>query len=838
MGKIATKAFCNSLQSGSFSGDTTQCPTKSEIEGAGFVVKGSYASNQLVQEEDVYYLFWEYTFSVSPSGNTTMDEAGDTQVYSVTSYKVQYQSSSTGIREEVDRQDVGYSSSHSGPGSWNSGNDTLTISSNDTPSSRSGSITFTQNESSKKQQVTYSQAAGNINWGTITITSFTVNDIPASGGSISSGNVSYTQQYGYGSANTGYTSTSGASVSYGTAVSAGSRGTTTGTRKSVGTLTVTVSRGGHSDNDSATVYQEENTRWTTGTDWNSWGPWSVYVSCSPRNLGNTGGTVTITRSASRTRSGTINYAYDSGATSTSSTSDSDSATPSLSYSVTSGSSSGVSLSGTTLTVGSSTEDRTIRVTGSYGGASDYDTVNQTGVTITYKYFVSISGGDSFSSSGGSGKFSVNSYGEEYWDGSRHDTFDCGWRLSESGDTGYLDLEKTTGTGSDTVDYTADPNSSTSTSRSITVTITNTSSSSVTDSDTVTISAARKTFSGYQYEFKVSDSSLSFSSDGETQSVTVTSRKRLIQWYDNDNGEIISEGSWSNVSYSSSVSGTGFSKGTGDSVTASKNTGTSGRSGTWTFTQISRTNICTHNSYSSDDDTEKVDLQQNGAVVVNDGYQYEFSVSPTSLSFSSSGGTQSVTVTSRKRLIQWYEGNSTPFSTGNWSNVTPTYSITSGNSYFSNSGSSVTASSNSSTSTRSGNLKISQSQTDICTLSGYGSDSTPINVPLSQSGRTITTMSITISVRNSSNSTLYSVVVNASTANFTGNGNIINGLTLTSGQTVSETISGLPIPSKGQVITFSGSYGYSSSGPGGSLSISPSGYEYFKNTTNISISISI
>ena len=219
-------------------------------------------------------------------------------------------------------------------------------------------------------------------------------------------------------------------------------------------------------------------------------------------------------------------------------------------------------------------------------------------------------------------------------------------------------------------------------------------------------------------------------------MTVTSRKRLIQWYDGDNGEIISEGSWSSVSYNSSVSGTGFSKGTGDSVTASKNTGTSGRSGTWNFTQINRTNICTHNSYSSDDDKEKVDLQQKGAVVVNDGYQYEFNVSPTSLSFSSSGGTQSVTVTSRKRLIQWYEGSSTPFSTGNWSNVTPTYSITSGNSYFSNSGSSVTASSNSSTSTRSGNLKISQSQTDKCTLSGYGSDSTPINVPLSQEGSTI------------------------------------------------------------------------------------------------------
>ena len=54
MGKIATRAFCNTLKAGAFSSELTRCPTKSEIEEiSGFFVNGSYASNQLVMEEDV-----------------------------------------------------------------------------------------------------------------------------------------------------------------------------------------------------------------------------------------------------------------------------------------------------------------------------------------------------------------------------------------------------------------------------------------------------------------------------------------------------------------------------------------------------------------------------------------------------------------------------------------------------------------------------------------------------------------------------------------------------------------------------------------------------------------
>jgi len=36
---IATKAFCNTLKAGSFTRDTTMCPTRSQIESAGLYIK-------------------------------------------------------------------------------------------------------------------------------------------------------------------------------------------------------------------------------------------------------------------------------------------------------------------------------------------------------------------------------------------------------------------------------------------------------------------------------------------------------------------------------------------------------------------------------------------------------------------------------------------------------------------------------------------------------------------------------------------------------------------------------------------------------------------------------
>lgn len=53
MGKIATRAFCNTLKSGAFSSELTRCPTRSEIETVKLAVVGNYSSNQLVMEGDI-----------------------------------------------------------------------------------------------------------------------------------------------------------------------------------------------------------------------------------------------------------------------------------------------------------------------------------------------------------------------------------------------------------------------------------------------------------------------------------------------------------------------------------------------------------------------------------------------------------------------------------------------------------------------------------------------------------------------------------------------------------------------------------------------------------------
>ena len=89
-----------------------------------------------------------------------------------------------------------------------------------------------------------------------------VSDIPAAGGTVSSGTVTYTQTrvQNYTSGGTKGLSnvTSGGSISYSTAVSASSKGTTISSRTKVGTLTATVTLNGKTSSKSADIYQVEN----------------------------------------------------------------------------------------------------------------------------------------------------------------------------------------------------------------------------------------------------------------------------------------------------------------------------------------------------------------------------------------------------------------------------------------------------------------------------------------------------------------------------------------------------------------------------------------------------
>lgn len=311
---------------------------------------------------------WRYVWSLSPT-SILFGATGDTKTFTVASYKQELRNGHNYGNQIALTYTRANSGSVSGSGT------SVTMGNNTSTSTRSGTVTLTQAETGKKLTLSCSQSAGYRTYSEITASGGSVSDIPASGGSRSSFSSmpSYSQTWGWnGSTTGGGTITSGASISYGTAVSAGSLGTTVKSRTQVGTLTGTLSLNGKTKSVSVPVYQAANE--FTGY---TYGSWSVSLTASSYTIGNTGGSVTLYPSASRPR-----YAnYTSG----SNTRDgSDSATPSLSTNGTSG----FSLSGTTLSASenTSTSSRSIRVTASYGGASDYVDITQGGASVSYNYY--------------------------------------------------------------------------------------------------------------------------------------------------------------------------------------------------------------------------------------------------------------------------------------------------------------------------------------------------------------------------------------------------------------------------------------------------------------------
>lgn len=311
---------------------------------------------------------WSYGWSVTPT-SMSFGATGGTKTFSVTSYKQELRNGHNYGSQIALTYTRANSGSVSGSGT------SVTMGNNTSTSTRSGTVTLTQAETGKKLTLSCSQSAGYRTYSEITASGGSVSDIPASGGSRSSFSSmpSYSQTWGWnGSTTGGGTITSGASISYGTAVSAGSLGITVKSRTRVGALTGTLSLNGKTKSVSVPVYQAANE--ITGYDY---GPWSVSLTASSYTIGNTGGSVTLYPSASRPR-----YAnYTSG----SNTRDgSDSATPSLSTNGTSG----FSLSGTTLSASAntSTSSRSIRVTASHGGASDYVDITQGGASVSYNYY--------------------------------------------------------------------------------------------------------------------------------------------------------------------------------------------------------------------------------------------------------------------------------------------------------------------------------------------------------------------------------------------------------------------------------------------------------------------
>lgn len=314
---------------------------------------------------------WSYGFSVNPS-SMSFGATGGTKTFTVTSYKQELMNGHNYGNQ------ISLTYTRANGGSISGTGTSVTMGNNTSTSTRSGTVTLTQAETNKKLTISCSQSAGYFTYSEITVSGGAVSDIPASGGTRSSFTTlpTYSQTYGWNGATSGAgTVTSGASISYGTAVSASSLGTTSKARTRVGSLTCTISLNGKSKSITLDVYQAENkiTSTTNGTP-------VINLSASSYSISNSGGSVNIYASV---RIPTTNH-WSSGSTSAGS---SNSATPTVSASGT-----GFSLNAAktvlTATENSGTSSRSCVVTASYSGATTKTiTVTQSAASVSYKYYL-------------------------------------------------------------------------------------------------------------------------------------------------------------------------------------------------------------------------------------------------------------------------------------------------------------------------------------------------------------------------------------------------------------------------------------------------------------------
>lgn len=227
-------------------------------------------------------------------------------------------------------------------------NNILRVTSNKSLNPRNGfvvRINILLNGKTAIKDITYNQAAGYYTYANPVVT-LTCNDVPASGGSVKTGNVTYSQTYGWNGATTGAgVITEGeAYISWtGGVDNIPSLGTTVKSRTKVGVLGVTVNINGKSGNANADIYQAENK--VTNSNYNpritAYGTPTISIGSG---LTAAGGSATV--SASVTNTETYNALYSSGATGPNQTR---SVGGSLSISMTANGNSRFSLSGNTIT---------------------------------------------------------------------------------------------------------------------------------------------------------------------------------------------------------------------------------------------------------------------------------------------------------------------------------------------------------------------------------------------------------------------------------------------------------------------------------------------------------
>lgn len=227
-------------------------------------------------------------------------------------------------------------------------NNILVVTSNKSLNPRNGfvvRINILLNGKTAIKDITYNQAAGYYTYDNPVVT-LTCNDVPASGGSVKTGNVTYSQTYGWNGATTGAgVITEGEAYIFWTdgVDNIPSLGTTVKSRTKVGVLSVTVNINGESGNANADIYQAENK--VTNSNYNpritAYGTPTVSIGSG---LTAAGGSAKVSTSVTNTE--TYNALYSSGATGPNQTR---SVGGSVSISMTANGNSRFSLSGNTIT---------------------------------------------------------------------------------------------------------------------------------------------------------------------------------------------------------------------------------------------------------------------------------------------------------------------------------------------------------------------------------------------------------------------------------------------------------------------------------------------------------
>ena len=369
---------------------------------------------------------WKVNISASP---TTIAAAGGTSTLTCSAARDVY---TNGVKTGTETATPVISGSAAG---FSLSGKTVSAGNNTSTSTRS--ITYTATHAGKSASCTITQSAGNRQYASWSAWNVTVSANPATiaaseGTSSISAAATRTRTWTWnGVSGSGGTETDRATPSLSAAGSGFSLSGTTltagnNTTASERSCTVTATSNGRSA--ACTVRQSAGSQ---TTEYGNWTTGSLSVSASPSGIGSSGGTSRLSATASQSRP---KYTKWNGIT-TGTTTEYRSVDVSSSASW-SGSASGFSRSGTTVTVAAngSTSSRNCTYTASYGGKSGHVTIHQDGKpadVITYGYIFTLGAvsGDDVVSTGGTVTYSVTSQKITYTNGSETSRSNIGWSAS-------------------------------------------------------------------------------------------------------------------------------------------------------------------------------------------------------------------------------------------------------------------------------------------------------------------------------------------------------------------------------------------------------------------------